>query len=199
MHREKVMGRSSRRTLLQTAVAAGAAAGGGALLHDAAPAATRGSAGLDAQILGFVLGIERLQQAFYTDALAHARLTGELHEFAATALGHEREHVGLLTHALGSAAPAARRFSFGDATRSPKAFASAARDLEDLAVLAYNAGAPSLRPATLAQAGRIVSVEARHVSWIRDITGFTPAPEATDPVVSPTDVQRRLDRLGFIR
>ena len=189
----------SRRSLLRTGVVAGAAAGGGALLRPGVPAASRGSAALDAKILAFVLGIERLQQAFYTDALAHAGLTGELHKFAAAALDHEREHVGLLTHALGSAAPPARRFSFGDATRSPQAFAAAARELEDVAVLAYNAGAPSLRPATLAQAGRIVSVEARHVSWIRDITGFTPAPTATDPVVRPSDVQHRLDRLGFTR
>jgi len=189
----------SRRSLLRTGVVTGAAAGGGALLRPGVPEASRGSAALDAKILAFVLGIERLQQAFYTDALAHARLTGELHEFATTALGHEREHVGLLTHALGSAAPPARRFAFGDATRSPKAFAAAARELEDVAVQAYNAGAPSLRPATLAQAGRIVSVEARHVSWIRDITGFTPAPTATDAVVRPSDVQHRLDRLGFTR
>jgi Ferritin-like domain len=191
------MQRLSRARLLRLGAAASAAAAGGALLHDGAPAATRHSAALDAKILGFVLGIERLQQAFYADALKHAGLTGELHEFAVTALGHERDHVALLTKALAGGAPKARSFRFGDATRSAKAFTAAARELEDLTVLAYNAGAPSLTPGTLAQAARIVSVEARHASWIRDIAGVGPAPEATEPVVSPAQVQSRLSRLGF--
>jgi hypothetical protein len=189
----------SRGRLLRLGAMAGAAGAGAALLHDGAPAATQHSAALDASILAFVLGIERLQQAFYTEALAHAGLHGELHEFAATALSHEREHVALLTHALGGSAPKPQRFSFGGATRDPQAFMTAARKLEDLAVLAYNAGAPSLTKPTLAQAGRIVSVEARHAAWIRDIAGVTPAPNATEPVVSPKQVQRRLNRLGYVK
>jgi hypothetical protein len=193
------MDRISRARLLRLGAAAGAAAAGGALLHDGAPAATRHSAALDTKILAFALRIERLQQAFYAEALAHAGLTGELHEFAQTALGHEREHVALLAHALGSGAPKAQQFSFGAATRGAKAFTAAARQLEDLTVLAYNAGAPSLTPGTLAQAARIVSVEARHASWIRDIAGVLPAPSATEPVVTAEQVQRRLDRLGFVR
>jgi hypothetical protein len=189
----------SRARLLRLGAAAGAAGAGAALMHDGAPAASSRSAVLDARVLAFVLGIERLQQAFYTRALAQAGLRGELHEFAETALGHERDHVALLTHALGGGAPKPQRFSFGAATGSPKAFVTAARELEDVTVLAYNAGAPSLTKAMLAQAGRIVSVEARHASWIRDIAGANPAPNATEPVVTPKQVQQRLDRLGFIR
>ncbi|HEY7074820.1 MAG TPA: ferritin-like domain-containing protein [Solirubrobacteraceae bacterium] len=188
----------SRARLLRTGAAAAAATAGGALLHDGAPAATTHSAALDAKVLAFALGIERMQQAFYTDALAHAGLKGELREFAQTALGHERDHVALLTKALAGNAPKEPTYKFGEATRSPKAFTAAARDLEDLTVLAYNAGAPSLRPATLAQAARIVSVEARHAAWVRDIAGVLPAPEATEPVVTPAQVQQRIKQLGFI-
>jgi Ferritin-like domain len=187
----------SRAGLLRVGAVAGAAAAGGALLHGAASGAPRGSAALDAKVLAFALRIEYLQQAFYADALAHAGLKGELRDFAETALGHEREHVALLKHALGGGAPKPQNFAFGTATRSEESFARAARELEDLTVLAYNAGAPSLTAATLAQAGRIVSVEARHASWIRDISGTNPAPDATEPVVSPAEVQHRLNRLGF--
>lgn len=108
----------SRARLLRTGAAAAAATAGGALLHDGAPAATTHSAALDAKVLAFALGIERMQQAFYTDALA--------------------------------------------------------------------------------QAARIVSVEARHAAWVRDIAGVLPAPEATEPVVTPAQVQQRIKQLGFI-
>jgi hypothetical protein len=44
-----------------------------------------------------------------------------------------------------------------------------------------------------------VSVEARHVSWIRDIVGETPAPRAADRPISAKEAQAALARTGFLR
>ena len=52
--------------------------------------------------------------------------------------------------------------------------------LEDTAVAAYNGQAVNLTKPVLKAAATIVSVEARHAAWIRDIVGQPAAPQATD-------------------
>ena len=166
----------TRRGLVGAAVA-GVAVGAGALAGrgDAAK-----NADTDARVLAFVLVVEHVERAFYREALRRARLTGEVREFAETAAGHEEEHVRFLESALGSRARNPPRMRFGAATRNRERFVDTAVALEDLAVAAYNGQATNLTPATLAAAARIVSVEARHAAWIRDIAGLTPAVDAVD-------------------
>ena len=72
----------------------------------------------------------------------------------------------------------------------PKRFARTAIRLEELGLAAYNGAATSLTPDALADAARIVSVEARHAAWIRDIAGANPAPRAAEP----PDLGRRRPR-----
>jgi hypothetical protein len=44
---------------------------------------------------------------------------------------------------------------------------------------------------------RIVSVEARHAAWIRDIRGETPAPDAVEPSESGPRARAALQSMGF--
>jgi hypothetical protein len=189
----------NRRTLLRTATVAGAGAAAGALLVPAGDAISRPSARMDRRILGLVLVVERVQSAFYDEAVRRGKLHGELLEFAETVAGHEREHIALVKQALGGAAGAAPRTHFGDATGSPKAFARASAALEDLAVRAYNGQGTNLTPGALAAAARIVSVEARHAAWVRDIAGLEPAPAASDRPLTAAEAVAALNRTGFVR
>jgi hypothetical protein len=145
-----------------------------------ATAAARPSAVQDRAIFNFALLLEYLKASFYAEALAHARLKGDLREFAEVAGTHEREHVQAIKKALGPHARSEPRFHFGRASRDPKRFQSTAVALEDLAVAAYNAQAANLTKDALAAAIKIVSVEGRHAAWIRSIAGEEPAPRAAD-------------------
>ena len=167
----------TRAAAMQAGVIAlgGVAVGGVVLGEHAEPALSRPSARQDAEILNFALLLEYVQSAFYAEALQRAGLTGELLKFATTVGFHERAHLDL----LGDAWCAARKppkLDFGDDTADAGRFGAAALKLEDLSVAAYNAQAPNLTHAALAAAARIVSVEARHASWIRDLRGEVPAP-----------------------
>jgi Ferritin-like domain len=185
--------------LLKAAGAAGALVVGGALLAalpDAVGAAP--SPKQDREILNVVLLMEEVQARFYTEALRRGLLTGELEEFARVVGAHERAHVAFLRRTLGSEARRRPTVQF-DSLTSPRSFTAAAIALEDLAVAAYNGQGPNLTKPALAAAGKIVSVEARHAGWIRDIAGRNPAPDATDPTHPVATVMARLNRIADIK
>jgi rubrerythrin len=185
--------------LLHAAGAAGALAGGGALLAalpdkvGAAPSPKQ-----DREILNLALLMEEVQARFYTEALRRGFLSGELEEFARVVGAHERAHVAFLRRTLGSEARRRPTIEF-DSLTSPASFTATAIALEDLAVAAYNGQGPNLTKPALAAAGKIVSVEARHAGWIRDIAGRNPAPKATDPTVPAAAVMARLNRIADIK
>jgi hypothetical protein len=184
----------------RAAAGAGVLAAGGLLVSNLpAASGSRPSPGQDARILRFALVFEHLQAAFYADALRRAHLTGELRTYAEQVGAQEREHAGYIERLLGDQAPKPPRFAFGDATTDPRRFARTARLLEDLGVAAYNGQAPNLTSGALRAAGRIVSVEARHAAWIRDILGDVPAPAATDTPISAQQAAAALDKTGFVR
>jgi Ferritin-like domain len=180
------------------ALATGAAAAGVGVITRL-PHATAASDERDAEVLRFALLMEDLQAAFYADAVKRGALSGELLEYAQVVGGHEREHAAFVRKALGSGAPKPPQSDFGDATTSTKRFTSTAIKLEDLGVAAYDGAATSLSPGVLAAAGKIVSVEARHAAWIRDIAGKNPAPRATDRPLSADAVTAAVKRTGFIK
>jgi hypothetical protein len=177
----------------------GALAGGLALGGLPGHAAPEPSARQDAQILNFVLLFEHVQSQFYAQALNRAKLKGDLLDFAQVLTGQEGEHLASVRKALGAKAHKLPALDFGEAVTDPKSFAATALKLEDLGVAAYNAQAPNLTPGTLAAAAEIVSVEARHAAWIRDIVGQNPAPHAAEPVASPETVMKTLRGSGFIK
>ena len=120
-------------------------------------------------------------------------------EFARTVGGHERAHAAHVRKLLGASAPKPKTFAFGDTNTTPDGFANAAIELEELGLAAYNGAATSLTPEALADASRIVSVEARHASWIRDIVGKNPAPRAADKPISASEAQAAIARTGFVK
>jgi ferritin-like protein len=186
------------RALEATALAiAGAAAGGVVLGELADPATSKPSAKQDAEILNFALLLEYVQAGFYKEAIERAKLDGELLTYARTVGAQDQAHVDFIKQALGSAARAAPKLDFGDDTADAEHFGPAAIKLEDLGVGAYNAQAPNLTKGTLAAAAKIVSVEARHAAWIRDLLGEVPAPDAAEPATTAAAVGASLK--GYVR
>ncbi len=199
-HGQEVRNSLSRADVLTTAMLAGAGvAAGGALLGGLADgAASQPSRKQDREILNFALLLEELQAAFYADALQRGSLTGELRQFAEQVGAQEEEHADLVRQALGDDVRELPAFDFGDATGDAKTFGRTARELEDLGVAAYNTQAPNLTKDALGAAARIVSVEARHAAWIRDLLGENPAPFASEPRASAEEVTKALNRTGFL-
>jgi hypothetical protein len=190
-------GHAARRRAVLTA--AGLVAGGILVGGVGAPAIGSGSRLGDAAILNFALEMEELQAALYAQALQHAGLTGELAQYARVVGGHERAHVAFLRQTLGSRAAPAPEFDFGDAVSDPDRFAVAARVLEDLGVAALDGQAANLTRPSLAAVATIVSVEARHAAWIRDLAGELPAPTPANPSEGAARVLAAIRRTGFVK
>lgn len=190
----------SRRKLLKRALAAGGMVVAGGVVIAGLPrfAASAPSPAQDAEILNFALQLEYMESAFFTEGSVRGRLTGELREFAEIVRDHERAHVAFLRNALGAKARKRPTFDFGNATRDPNAFTSAAVALQDLMVAAYNGQAANLTTGALASAAKIVSVEARHAGWIRAIAGSNPAPEATDVPKTAAQVTAAVNSTKFV-
>jgi hypothetical protein len=193
--------RFTRARALEAALlgAGGLAVGGLVLAGLPETARSRPTAKQDAAILNFALLMEYVQGGLYHTALRRKILSGELHRYAEVVAGHERAHAAFLRRALGSAAHKPPKLDFGDDVADAKRFGRAAERLEDLGVAALNAQAPNLTRDSLAQAARIVSVEARHAAWIRDLRGENPAPFATEPPTTAPRVVTALRKSGYVR
>jgi rubrerythrin len=191
----------SRGDVLVRALAAAGAAGlGGVLVGSlAGSAASAPSPGQDVRILNYLLLLEYLQESFYEEAQAADALDGELRRFAATVGEHEQKHVGSLRAVLGSDARPRPEFRFGDAVRSEGRFTAAALTLEETAAAAYIGQAANLTEKRITTIARIVPVEARHAAWIRAVANRSPAPHAADPARTPKQVEKTLERTGFVK
>ena len=189
-----------RKILVGGGTGATAAALGGLIAAGSQSARSAPSASQDAEVLAFILGVERFESGFYAAVAGAGALKGELAEFVTVVGGHEREHVAFLEQALGSAAAKAPGFTadVADVAGDPQRFVRTAAALEDAVVAAYNGQAANLRPETLAKAATIVSVEARHAAWIRDIGGLPPAENTTDEPLTSDGVRAALRRVGLL-
>jgi hypothetical protein len=133
----------------------------------------------DFGILNFALALEQLEAAFYTMVTAHAAFEATFPNAAERQVlidlrDHEVVHRDFFRAAIpalgGTAIPTLTpNFDSIDFTNRVSVL-TAARNFEDLGVGAYNGAGQFLTSATLLTlAGKIVSVEARHASAIRDI------------------------------
>ena len=192
---------SSRLGFLKHAVAAGGTIAAGGVLLGGLPKLAIGAPGpaQDAEILKFALTLEYLEAAFYTEAVKMGALNGETLQFARVVGAHERAHVAYLKKALGAKAQASPTFDFKGTTEDQGKFQATAVLLEDTGVAAYNGQGPNLTKKTLAAAGSIVSVEARHAAWIRDIVGKNPAPVAFDKPKTKAQILAAVKSTGFIQ
>ena len=193
----------TRGKALKTALGAAIGAGtGAALLGAAAPEAFARSKATDVKILQFALVLEHLGATFYGEAYNLGIIRGESRRFAGVVHQHEVAHVAAVSgaiRALGGTPKTPPRFDFGSVTHSAGRFRSAAAKLEELCVEAINGAGPLVTKPTLAAAGALVSVEARHVSWIRQISGTDPVPSAFDSALSATQAKAAAKATGFIK
>lgn len=216
MHDELTLARMDRDGALEEAVdrvtrggafkalfagAAGAATGA-ALLGGAPAALAAPSRRNDIKVLQLALVLEHLGATFYAEAAAQKAITGEAKTFAKTLRGHERQHVAFVEKAirgLGGTPAKPPRFDFGTVTHSRSRFLKASASLEELCVEALNGAGPLVTKATLKGAAQLVSVEARHVAWVRDLRGQDPVPAAFDPAATAAQTKSRAKKSGFIK
>jgi hypothetical protein len=149
----------------------------------------------DIGVLNYAYALEQLEAAFYTTALYHPYhgMTEREMRLLRDVRDHEIAHRDFLKAALGDArirdlTPTLGGIDFA----SRDVVLNTARTFEDLGVAAYNGAAQYLEHEVyLTIAGKIVSVEARHASAIRDLlmprTGYF-APKAFDDAFAPKDV-----------
>jgi hypothetical protein len=132
----------------------------------------------DIGIFNYAYALEQLEAAFYTQVVAGfaaAGITDATERAILTDIrDHEVIHREFFRAALGGAAIADLEVNFGNALSSRQSVLETARVFEDLGVGAYNGAGKYLSDArNLLVAGKIVSVEARHASVIRDLLDTT--------------------------
>ncbi|MBA2476369.1 MAG: ferritin-like domain-containing protein [Actinobacteria bacterium] len=195
------LGVDTRSGFLKKAAVGGGAAVAGAGLFAAFPNFALGapSPAQDVKVLNFALLLEFLESEFYKAARRSNGLTGELSSFASVVGRHEDAHVAFLRGALGSKAIAKPTFDFGDIPSDPTRFATTAQTLEDTGVAAYNGQVANVTKGVLRAAASIVSVEARHASWIRDINATNPAPKGFDDAKTQAQITAAVTATGFIK
>lgn len=193
-------GGTTRAGFFKKAFAAGGSLTLGGILIGGLPAigSAAPSPANDVKILNFALTLEYLEAEFYTRASASGALSGEASELSRVVGAHERAHVAFLKGALGAKAVKKPTFDFKGTTENQKLFLATARVLEDTGVAAYNGQGPNLTKATLPAAASIVSVEARHAAWVRDILRQNPAPKAFDDALSMPAILKAVTATGFI-
>jgi rubrerythrin len=144
----------------------------------------------DTGILNFAYALEQLEAAFYikVNASFYTNATAAEMAILSDIMNHEITHRDFFKAALGTSAigTLTADFSAVDFTSRTSVLATA-KALEDTGVSAYNGAGQYIQSADyLTIAGKIVSVEARHASAIRDLINPLSADFAGDDVVSPT-------------
>ena len=127
----------------------------------------------DVGVLNYAYALEQIEAAFYTKVFEYvysgisaseSALLGDIRD-------HEIAHREFFKNALGANAIPALELDFSTINFSSRdSVLGAAKAFEDLGVTAYNgAGKLLVSPDYLTLAGKIVSVEARHAAYIRDL------------------------------
>jgi len=127
----------------------------------------------DVGILNYAYALEQLEAAFYTQVVAtpYAGITAAETAILTDIKAHEIAHRDFLKTALGASAIVNLEVNFTSIDFTKRASVlGTAKAFEDLGVSAYNGAGKLLVDGTnLLLAGKIVSVEARHASVIRDL------------------------------
>ena len=167
----------------------------------------------DLDVLNYALTLENLEANFYTEGLRQfsssdfARgafsanlgnpngvfgdsVTGDVYGYLLLIRSHEQTHVRTLMRTIqslgGRPKPACTyKFPYNNVDE----FLAIGKVLEDTGVSAY-AGAAKLikEPRLLTAAATIATVEARHASYLRLITGDNPFPNAFDPAKTMQEI-----------
>jgi hypothetical protein len=188
---------TTRASFLRTA-----ALGGTAVLSTLLAPPVASAQLTDVKILNFGLRFERLQATFYTQAEELGTIgdmSDRKQKWARTLGAHERAHVKILKQVLGPKAGPRPTFDFGEDNETDAAFTRTAVAMEDLTVALLTGIVPQIndRGITAALLG-LLTVEARHAAWARNITGANPVPVAFDEPRTLASVNGTLARTRFI-
>lgn len=164
----------------------------------------------DVAVLQFAYALEQLEADYYTRvvaAMGGSNLTADERAVMGDLKNHEIIHREFLKIALGTNASFSLTPTYPGVDFSNRTSVLAtARTFEDLGVAAYNGAAQYLSSTTnLLVAGKIVSVEARHASAIRDLINPKSgdfAPKSFDDAFRPSKVAAAaqgfiVDKLAF--
>ncbi|MEO7139547.1 MAG: ferritin-like domain-containing protein [Ferruginibacter sp.] len=127
----------------------------------------------DPGILNYAYALEQIEAAFYTKIFEspYSGITATESALLGDIRDHEVAHREFFKAALASSAIPALELDFSSVNfGSRDSVLGTAKAFEDLGVSAYNgAGKLIMNPDYLLLAGKIVSVEARHAAFIRDL------------------------------
>ena len=127
----------------------------------------------DPGILNYAYALEQIEAAFYTKVAQspYSGITAAETSLLTDIRDHEVAHREFFKTALGAGAIIALELDFSSIDFGNRdSVLGAAKAFEDLGVTAYNgAGQLLVRADYLLLAGKIVSVEARHAAYIRDL------------------------------
>ena len=179
-----------------------AALGGAGLLAALAAAPPASAAVSDLDILRFGLRFERMQASFYTEAESMGtvgRMAAAKRRWAEVLGAHERAHVRIIKRVLGDRAGPRPFFDFQGVTETDDGFTRTAVAMEDLTVALLTGVTPLVADRGLAAAlFGLLTTEARHAAWARNIVGTTPAARAFDEPRSLADVRSFVADTHFI-
>lgn len=148
----------------------------------------------DFGVLNYAYALEQLEAAFYIKVASNlpSGFTAEQKTYFQDIQFHEIAHREFFKKALGTAAIGSLEVNFDSIDfGSASSVLGAAMAFEDLGVGAYNgAGKLLTTPAYLVLAGKIVSVEARHAAYIRDL--ISPGSFASSPQVDDSGLDKAL-------
>jgi hypothetical protein len=188
--------------------------GGGALLTALTPAAAM-AAGKgrppksfgkgDVGILNYALTLEYLEAAFYNEVTKNRVAHGAQESaFLKRTTADENAHVRFLEKALGSKATKAPKVDFGDATGKAK-WLPTSMLLENTGVKAYSGQVLNIaKPAYVAAAASILTVEARHASIAGllvkpTVKGISPDGGAFDEAATAAEILKAVEGTGFLK
>ncbi len=144
----------------------------------------------DVAILNYAYALEQIEATFYERVVAnpYAGITQAELSILKDIRDHEVIHREFFKAALGSAGLPALAIDFNGVVFSDRnSVLTTARTFEDIGVTAYNGAGKFLKDVNyLLLAGKIVSVEARHASVIRELLQPNTRYFAGDDVVDPT-------------
>lgn len=127
----------------------------------------------DIAILNYAYALEQLEAAFYTQVIEspYSGINDMERGLLTDIRDHEIAHREFFKAALGDAALPNLEVNFSSINFSSRdSVIGAAKTFEDLGVAAYNGAGQLIEDVNyLALAGKIVSVEARHAAYIRDL------------------------------
>ena len=149
----------------------------------------------DTGVLNYAYALEQLEAAFYIQVIKtpYTGMTAAELSGLTDIRDHEVLHREFLKAALGTAAIASLSVDFSSINFADRtSVLGAAKAFEDTGVTAYNgAGYLIANPTYLTLAGKIVSVEARHAAYIRDLISYGSFADSTVLDANALDQQKK--------